>query len=50
MFGKAAISWSSKKQGVMTFSSCEADYVATSLAACQVIWLQMLVGELKLAT
>lgn len=50
MFGKAAISWSSKKQGVVALSSCEAEYIAASLAACQGVWIQMLLSELKLDT
>jgi len=43
-----SISWSSKKQGAVALSSCEAEYIAASLAACQGLWLQMLVDELKL--
>jgi hypothetical protein len=43
----AAISWSSKKQPVTALSSCEAEYVAGSYAACQLIWLESLIMELK---
>lgn len=31
----------------MTSSSCEAEYVAVSYAACQVLWIEMLLDELK---
>lgn len=35
MCGKASISWCSKKQSVVALSSCEAECIATSFAACQ---------------
>jgi hypothetical protein len=34
------VSWCSKKQSVIALSSCEAEYVAGSLAASQANWLQ----------
>jgi hypothetical protein len=43
----AAISWSSRKQPVTALSSCEAEYVAGSYAACQLVWLESLIMELK---
>jgi hypothetical protein len=42
-----AISWSSRKQPVTALSSCEAEYVAGSYAACQLVWLESLIIELK---
>ena len=37
-----AISWKSKKQSVVATSSCEAEYVASCLAAKEAIWLARL--------
>ena len=37
--GKAPISWNSTKEPVVALSSCEAEYIAASKAACQAIWL-----------
>lgn len=46
-FLNAAVSWCSKKQNVVALSSCEAEYIAASYAACQVAWLQSLIEELQ---
>ena len=40
------ISWASKKQKTVALSSCEAEYVATTFAACQGMWLNRLVSEM----
>ena len=40
------ISWLSLKQKVVALSTCEAEYVAAAIAACQVMWLRWLLGEL----
>ena len=42
----APISWLSLKQKVVALSTCEAEYVAAATAACQVVWLHQLLGEL----
>ena len=44
--GSALISWLSLKQKVVALSTCEAEYVAAAIAACQVVWLRRLLGEL----
>jgi hypothetical protein len=37
--GSGAISWSSKKQAIITLSTTEAEFMAASSCACQGIWL-----------
>jgi hypothetical protein len=49
MLGNSPISWCSKKQGIVALSSCEAEYVAASFAACQANWIEMVLSELKAA-
>ena len=48
MIRKALICWSSKKQDVVALSSCEAEYVAASYAACQAMWIKMLLEEMRI--
>ncbi|XP_066324298.1 secreted RxLR effector protein 161-like [Miscanthus floridulus] len=43
--GSALISWLSLKQKVVALSTCEVEYVAAATAACQVMWLRRLLGE-----
>ena len=44
--GNNAISWCSKKQPIVTLSTCEAEYIATTACACHAIWLKILLKEL----
>jgi len=44
--GGTAISWKSKKQRVVALSSTEAEYIGTSEATREAIWLQRLLYEL----
>ena len=37
--------WSSKKQSIVTLSTCEAEYVATTTCVCHSIWLRRLLKE-----
>ncbi|GAU20588.1 hypothetical protein TSUD_297610 [Trifolium subterraneum] len=37
LYGGAPISWCSRKEPVVALSTCEAEYIAASLSACQVI-------------
>jgi len=45
--GDNIITWQSQKQKVVALSSCEAEYIAGTTAACQGVWLARLLGELK---
>ncbi|KAD1540679.1 hypothetical protein E3N88_42653 [Mikania micrantha] len=42
----AAISWSSRKQDIVTLSSTEAEYVAATSCACHSVWLKGLLEEI----
>lgn len=45
-FGSSPITWCSQKQGTVALSSCEAEYMAASSAACQAVWLRELISEI----
>ncbi|KAK2985314.1 hypothetical protein RJ640_024310 [Escallonia rubra] len=45
--GLGVITWSSKKQATAALSSSEAEYIATTSAACQAIWLRRILAELQ---
>ena len=46
-FGQGSVSWSSKKQHVITLSSTEAEYIAQTHAAKEAIWLRNFVSEIQ---
>ncbi|MCH99895.1 cationic amino acid transporter 1-like, partial [Trifolium medium] len=46
LLNNAPIAWCSKKESVVALSSCEAEYIAASLCACQAIWLVNLIEEM----
>ena len=46
-FSIGAISWSSKKQGVVLLSSTEVEYVAQTHAAKEGIWLRSFIKEIQ---
>ncbi|PNY07765.1 putative copia-type polyprotein [Trifolium pratense] len=43
----AAVSWSSKKQPVVTLSTTEAEFIAAASCVCQGIWLRRILEEVK---
>jgi hypothetical protein len=45
-FGKCLVSWQLVKQQVVALSSCEAEYIAASIALTQTIWLVRLLSDL----
>lgn len=45
--GSRVFSWSSKQQQVVALSIAEAEYMATTSAACQAVWLRRMLEELK---
>jgi hypothetical protein len=45
-FGKYLVSWQSVKQQVVALSSCEAEYITTSTASTQALWLVRLLSNL----
>ncbi|MCO5570739.1 hypothetical protein L7F22_024467 [Adiantum nelumboides] len=47
-FGSVDITWSSKKQPIVALSSTEAEYRGVAVAACEVAWLEMLLGDLEI--
>ncbi|MCI01256.1 copia-type polyprotein [Trifolium medium] len=46
MLGSCSISWSSKKQAIVTLSTTEAEFEAAASCACQGIWLRRILEQL----
>ena len=46
--GDTAFTWMSKKQPIVTLSTCEAKYIAATSSVCHAIWLRNLLKELGL--
>ena len=50
MMAGSAISWASKKQNIVTTSSCEAEYVGLTMACKEAIWVRRLLGDINIKT
>jgi len=46
--GHTTFTWLSKKQPIVTLSTCEAEYVATSWCVCHAVWLKNLLSKLEM--
>ncbi|KAG5536506.1 hypothetical protein RHGRI_024066 [Rhododendron griersonianum] len=46
--GDTAFTWLSKRQPIVTLSTCEAEYVAASWSVCHAIWLRNLLSKMEL--
>ena len=47
VLGTGAISWSSRKQKIVTLSTTEEEFVAATACSCKAIWLRKIVEELQ---
>jgi hypothetical protein len=45
-FGIGMVSWASRKHPIVTLSSAKAEYVATTSATCQAIWMRRILKDL----
>lgn len=43
---KSLITWTSQKQKCVALSSCEAEFMAATAAACQAVWLRKLLAQI----
>ena len=47
MMSSGAVAWSSKKQAIVTLSTIEAEFISAAACACQAIWMQRVLKQLR---
>ena len=47
--GDTTFTWTSKKQPIVTLSTCEAEYVVATSSVCHAVWLRSLLKELHMS-
>ena len=45
--GSGVVSWSSKKQPIVSFSSTKFEYKSLTSATCEVVWLQIILADVE---